>query len=127
MGFRRPVVIALTGALILLCSQQAIAAVCVNRFLARSEGPRQVITLLTGKVTFQEAQSLDHASVQWVDEKGGRIAEAIELKVVRPMPVGCDGKTSGVVMLATFLSVHPPQKKMFVKLAGNLVEFEEQQ
>lgn len=127
MGFRRPIVAALAGFLLLMSADAASAAVCVNRFLSRSDGPRQVVTLLTGKVTYQEAQSMDRTAVQWVDEKGAKVAEAIELKVVRPMPVGCDGKTSGVVMLATFLSVHAPQKKMFVKLAGNVVEFEEQQ
>jgi hypothetical protein len=114
--------------LISLLTSTAASAVCVNKFMARSEGPRQVVTLLTGKVTFQEAQSLTRSSVQWVDEKGNKVADAVDLKVVRPMPVGCDGKTSGVVMLATFLSVHPPQKKMFVKLGDSApVEFEEQQ
>ena len=112
----------------LLTSSTASAAICVNKFLSRSEGPRQVVTLLTGKVTFQEAQSLTRASVEWVDEKGSKVADAVDLKVVRPMPVGCDGKTSGVVMLTTFLSVHPPQKRMFVKLGDSApIEFDEQQ
>lgn len=112
----------------LLASPPASAVVCVNRFVARSDGSRQIVTLLTGEVTFQEARALTNSSVEWVDEKGNRVAGAVELKVVRPMPVGCDGKTSGVVMLATFLSVRAPAKLMFVKLAGRApVEFTEQQ
>ncbi len=127
MVLRRSLITAATGVLILLYAEAAGAAVCINRFLSRSEGARQIVTLLTGKVTYQEAQSIDRSAVLWVDEKGAKVADAVELKVVRPMPVGCDGKTSGVVMLATFLSVHPPQKKLFVKISGNIVEFEEQQ
>jgi hypothetical protein len=50
-----------------------------------------------------------------------------ELKVVRPMPVGCDGRASGVVVTITFLSVNTPTKKINVKLDANTtVAFEEQ-
>ncbi len=125
MSIRRLIPLALIA---VLTSPPASAVVCINRFLARSDGPRQIVTLLTGEVTFQEARTLTNSSVEWVDEKGNRVADSVELKVVRPMPVGCDGKTSGVVMLATFLSVHAPAKLMFVKLAGRApVEFTEQQ
>ena len=108
---------------------------CVNKFVARSEGPRQVVTLLTGKLTFQEAQALS-TSIQrreappfeWVDEGGRSIAKQFgELKVVRPMPVGCDGKSSGVVVIATFPTGMKPSKKMSVKLdAQTTVAFEQQ-
>jgi hypothetical protein len=125
VSIRRLISFALIG---LLTSPAASAAVCVNKFVSRSEGPRQIVTLLTGKVTFQEAQSLTRSSIEWVDEKGNRVADAVDLRVVRPMPVGCDGKTSGVVMLVTFLSNRPPVKRMFVKLADAApVEFDEQQ
>ena len=102
----------------------AASAACVNRFVNRTERPRQIVTLLTGKLTFQEAQALA-ASIQkkasppleWVSEEGRTISKQFgELKVVRPMPVGCDGKTSGVVMIATFATSVVPSKKMLVKL-----------
>jgi hypothetical protein len=102
----------------------------MNKFVARSEGgTRQVVTLLTGKMTFQEAQAMaDSATIEWVDEKGKTIARQFgKLKIVRPMPVGCDGRASGVVMIVTFGSSAPPTKKMSVKFdASTTVEFEQQ-
>lgn len=113
----------------------ARAAVCVNRFLHRSEGPKQIITFLTGRLTFQEAQALSAAinkrespPVEWVDEKGKTIARQVgELRVVRPMPVGCDGKASGVIFVATFMTLKPPAKKISVKLdSTTTVTFDQQ-
>ena len=109
---------------------------CVNKFVARTEGPRQVVTLLTGKLTFQEAQTLavsiqrrEAPPMEWVDEGGRSIAKQFgELKVVRPMPVGCDGKTSGVVVIATFPTGVKPSRKMSVKIdAQTTVAFEQQE
>ena len=113
---------------LLVSSLDAFAVVCVNKFLRRADGAKQVITLLTGKLTFEEAQARAKAGpIEWVDDKGKTIAKSVELKVVRPMPVGCDGKTSGVVMVATFGSSVAPAKKMFVKLDANTtVAFDEQ-
>jgi hypothetical protein len=111
------------------------SAACVNRFVTRSERSQQVVTLLTGKLTFQEAQELSakikngqSPRIEWVDDAGKPISKQVgDLKVVRPMPVGCDGKSSGVVVVATFLSVHPPSKKMNVRLDANTtVAFEQQ-
>lgn len=111
------------------------SAACVNRFVARTEGTRQVVTLLTGKLTFQEAQALARAiqqkqapPLEWVSAEGKSVAKQYgDLKVVRPMPVGCDAKTSGVVLIVTFVSGRPPSKKMLVRLsAETTVEFEEQ-
>lgn len=111
------------------------SAACVNRFLARTERPHQVVTLLTGKLTFQEAQALakkiqdkQAPPIEWVDEKGRTLSRQFrDLKVVRPMPVGCDGKTSGVVMIVTFPMSAAPEKKMLVKLdEKTTVEFQEQ-
>ena len=113
----------------------AASAACVNRFVSRTERPMQIVTLLTGKLTFQEAQALSAAiakkqapPLEWVTDNGKPIAKQYgELKVVRPMPVGCDGKSSGVVMIASFASTLPPSKKMVVKInADTTVEFEEQ-
>jgi len=119
----------------LVLSAQAASAACVNRFVVRTERPLQVVTLLTGKLTFQEAQELATAiqkkqspGLEWINDAGKSLAKQYgELKVVRPMPVGCDGKTSGVVIVAQFGSSLPPSKKMRVKLnADTTVDFEEQ-
>jgi hypothetical protein len=120
---------------LLLLSAHTASAACVNRFLARSEQPRQVVTLLTGKLTFQEAQTLAEAirrkeapGLEWVNDQGKLLAKQFgDLKIVRPMPVGCDGKPSGVVMVATFAAAVAPSKRMFVKLDANTtVQFDQQ-
>lgn len=110
-------------------------AACVNRFVSRADRQLQVVTLLTGKITFQEAQALAKdiqarkaPPLEWVDDAGKVIARQFgELKVVRPMPVGCDGRTSGVVVIATFATGSSPSKKMNVKLSpDSAVTFEQQ-
>jgi hypothetical protein len=114
-------------AVLLSIAQAASAVDCVNRFVSRSEGPRQIVTLLTGKLTFQEAQELAKSiqarqspPLEWVDDGGKMISKQLgELKIVRPMPVGCDGKSSGVVMIVTFPTNITPTKKMNVKLNAN--------
>ena len=116
----------------LLASASAEAA-CVNKFLARADGSRQVITFLTGKLTFDEAQKLASAisrreanGVEWVDDRGRSLGKQVgELKVVRPMPVGCDGKTSGVVFVATFM-FRRPMGRMTLRIGDADVVFEEQ-
>jgi len=116
--------LALVGATLLFLSAESVSAACMNKFLRRADGPRQIVTLLTGKLTFQEAQALALAieqkkspAIVWVDEKGKEIARQFgELKVVRPMPVGCDGKASGVVAIVMFPTSQQPSKKMLVKL-----------
>jgi hypothetical protein len=123
------------SALALCLAAHVASAACMNRFVSRTERPRQVVTLLTGKLTFQEAQALaasiarkEAAPIEWVDDSGKTIARQFgELKVVRPMPVGCDGKSSGVVMIVAFPSSTTPGKKMMVKLnADTTVVFEQQ-
>jgi hypothetical protein len=114
---------------VLLAAHAATAATCVNRFVSRSERQLQVVTLLTGKYTFQEAQAMaKDAKLEWIDEAGKTVAKQFgELKVVRPMPVGCDGKTSGVVLIASFGTTRPPSKKMLVKFdAQTTVAFDQQ-
>ena len=110
-------------------SAQSSYAACVNRFVTRSERQQQVVTLLTGKYTFEEAKAMaKNAKLEWVNDSGKTIARQIgELKVVRPMPVGCDGKSSGVVMIASFGTLASPSKKMLVKFdATTTVAFEQQ-
>jgi hypothetical protein len=113
----------------------ASRASCMNKFLRRSDGSKHTITLLTGKLTYQEAYALAKAiqdgkapMPEWVDEKGKTIAKAFgDFKIVRPMPVGCDGKASGVVLVTQFLSLQAPAKKMSIKLdRETTVEFEQQ-
>ena len=83
----------------ILALASAADAACVNKFTRRAEGARNIVTLLTGKLTFQAAKALATAihegkasPLEWVDPSGKSIAKQFgELRVVRPMPVGCDG------------------------------------
>lgn len=112
----------------------ASRAACMNKFLVRSDGPRQVVTLLTGKLTYQEAQVLaasiqkEHAPpLEWVDDSGRTLAKQFgALQVVRPMPVGCDARSSGVVMITRFGSFRRPSRRINVKFPTITVAFEEQ-
>jgi hypothetical protein len=110
-------------------------AACINRYIYRQEGPKMTLTLLTGRLTFQEAKDLSKAisekkaaPLEWIDEKGKTLARQMgELQVLRPMPVGCDEKQSGSVIAISFLRSAPPSGKMRVKLNdAAIVEFEEQ-
>jgi hypothetical protein len=132
--FRRSLlVVSLVSVAALLTARDASAA-CMNKFVARSEGNTKVVTLLTGKLTFDQAKTLITAvnngqapPIQWLNESGRTVATQLGLaKVIRPMPVGCDGNTSGVVMVVSFMSPNTPHGKLSVKLDGNAVQFEEQ-
>jgi len=92
------------------------------------------VTLLTGKLTFADAQALaaairdrKAAPIEWVDGNGATVAKQFgELKIVRPMPVACDSNPSGVVMIATFATVQTPGKRILVKFDPKLtVEFDQ--
>jgi hypothetical protein len=104
-------------------ASQLHAATCVNKFVRRTQGAKQIVTLLTGKLTFQEAQALSQSisehrarPIEWIDDEGKRIARQLgDLKVVRPMPVACDGKPSGSIIIVTFLSQLQPSKKMGIR------------
>ena len=122
------------AAAVAVLAAQPLHAACMNKFLRRTEGSRQIVTLLTGKLTFEEAKALAAAieqrkspPLEWVDDKGREVAKQFgELKIVRPMPVGCDGRASGVVLVVTFPTGNTPSKKMTVKLdASTSVDFEE--
>ena len=119
---------------LLVCAVPA-QATCVNKYLIRSEGVKRSMTLLTGMLTFPEAQELAKAirenkksPIEWLDGNGKVLAKQIgDLKVVQPMPVSCGNKTSGVVMNWTFMSAFAPTKKVKVKIdTDTTVEFEEQ-
>ena len=132
MGSVRP----LPLLLVLALAPSFAHAACVNKFVRRTEsGTRQVMTLLTGKLTFAEAEALAKAisekqspPIEWIDDKGKTIASQLgPMKAVRPMPVACDNRTSGSVIMVIFQSALPPAKKMRVKLDANpVVDFEEQ-
>lgn len=118
-----------------LWSESGSAAPCINKFTRRSDGARQNLTLLTGKLTFQTAQQLAAAirqrkaePLEWVDESGKTIGRQFgELKIIRPMPVACDANSSGVIMTVTFASANPPSRKIFVKFdSKTTVAFDEQ-
>jgi hypothetical protein len=136
MVLRRTAVTVVLLSFALLLLPRAGSAACMNKFVRRTEGAnRQVVTLLTGKLTFEEAKTLAQAItshqaplLEWVDDGGKLITKQFgELKVMRPMPVGCDGRASGVVVVVTFMSSNTPNKKMSIKLDANTtVSFEEQ-
>jgi hypothetical protein len=132
MRIRRSIV-ALTIALL---SGHAAQAACVNRFVyRRASGERHVVTLLTGKLTYQAAKTLSAqirdgkaAPLEWVSESGKTLSRQFgDLQVLRPMPVSCDSNTSGVVMSITFVGGSTPTKKISIKLDSNTtVVFDEQ-
>jgi hypothetical protein len=108
-------------------------AACMNKFVTRTEGNKRIVTLLTGSITFQEAQELSKlvqskkANVEWQDDKGKAIAPAAEFQPVRPMPVACGDKPSGAVINVVFLTFANPSKSMTIKLGDiSTVVFVEQ-
>lgn len=112
-------------------------AACVNKYVAKkSGGIRYTFTLLTGMLDFEDATKLAeaiasgaHGPLVWVTEEGKTVAEQVgELKVVRPMPVACEGKTSGVVVNATFMTNRSPSDVVRIVFDPDLtVAFEKQQ
>jgi hypothetical protein len=107
----------------------------MNKYIVAKEGLRYTVTILTGKLSYQEAYELAQAvnkqavpPPEWVDEKGKTIAKHVgEMKIVRPMPVSCDGKPMGVVLTTGFISTRPPTGKIFIKFdEKNTVPLEEQ-
>lgn len=132
MNLSRVLPLVLVAALV---AEAASAAACMNRFRVQSSGSDQTVTLLSGALTFQEAQSLAMAirrntapGLEWVDGTGKVVAkQSGDLKVIRPMPVGCGSKSSGVVMSVLFQNANPPKGKMNVRFeAKSIVEFSEQ-
>ncbi len=129
----RPAAIALSLATLLM--PLTASAACMNKFVNTPEGNKQVVTLLTGKLTFDEAKALAAAinagsapPIEWMSDNGRSVARQMgPIKVVRPMPVGCDGKASGVVVVVTFMSPQVPKAKLQVRLdPASTVTFEEQ-
>jgi hypothetical protein len=135
MSLLRPAATLLALSLSPLLMPHTASAACMNKFVNHPEGNKQVVTLLTGKFTFDEAKALAAAinagtspPVEWLNESGRSIARELgPIKVVRPMPVGCDGKASGVIVVVTFMSPQTPKAKLQLKLGANdPVTFDEQ-
>ena len=128
---RRAAVIA--SALFALTAASAEAS-CVNKYVSSQQGVKVSLTLLTGKLTFQEAKELAKAindnkaqPVEWLDAKGAVVARSSSVDAVRPMPVGCDGKSSGSVLSVVFLRNAPPAGPLTLRITGeNVVTFEQQ-
>lgn len=129
-SFLTRLIVTATAAVVLPYSAHAA---CMNKFVARTEGNKKVLTLLTGSMTFQEAQALGKSvqakkeTVEWVDNNGKAVATAAEFQPVRPMPVACGDKPSGAVVNVVFLTFANPSKSVTVKLGTDtIVTFEEQ-
>jgi hypothetical protein len=121
---------------ILLLAALPLEAACINKYVVRADGNKRTFTLLTGMMNFQEAQELATAIAErksppvfWVDSGGKQIAQQLgPIKAVRPMPVACEGKSSGVVISLTVLSARQPQDNVLIQLKPDLtVEFEKQE
>jgi hypothetical protein len=120
---------------VFLAIPPAAQAACVNKYVAQKSGNKLSLTLLTGMLNFEDARKLAaqiasgaHEPLAWVGQDGKVIAKQFgELKVLRPMPVACEEKSSGVVMQAVFISVQTPSKTVRILLdPGKTVDFESQ-
>ncbi|MGA7614016.1 MAG: hypothetical protein WBX15_02440 [Thermoanaerobaculia bacterium] len=124
----RPMSLAVTTVAVALIGTISANAACVNKYVARKQERRQILTLLTGMMTFQEAQALSKAidakkspPVKWLDDSGRQVAEQLgELRVVRPMPVACGDKSSGVVVTVDFLTFATPGKTVTIQFSDSL-------
>lgn len=123
-------------ALLLVGAAHGASAACVNKYISQREASKYVLTILTGKLSYQEAYELaqsvnSHAAApaEWVDDKGRTISKQVgDLKVVRPMPVSCDGKSTGVVLTTSFLAGRPIGGTIYIKFDDkNTVALEQQQ
>jgi len=126
------VVVLLSVAMMFL--SESVHAACMNKYVARAEGNKKILTLLTGKLTFAEAQELAKAvsaksrpPLAWVDEGGKTIAESSAVEAVRPMPVACDDKPSGSVINVTFLTFATPGKGLMIKFSEDLIVYFDEQ
>lgn len=127
----RTIPFAMTFSLSLVLAGAAEAA-CVNRYVARTERQARInLTIITGKLTFAEAEKLAGSKdmvVEWTDSTGKLIAKPLPgTRAVRPMPVACDDKPSGSVLSMTFLRPSPPTGTIYLRLGeGDPVAFEQQ-
>ncbi len=107
----------------------------MNKYVAHKSGNRVSMTLLTGVLDFDDAKKLAadiasgaHEPLVWVGRDGKQVAKQFGvLKVVRPMPVACGEKTSGVVVQAVFVSITMPSGTVRIEFDDDMtVDFEAQ-
>lgn len=110
------------------------SAACLNRFVVQSQNNKRILTLLTGELTFPEAKELARAvqakevgAIEWIDASDKVIVAGSRFSAVRPMPVSCGDRSSGVVATLELLTFSTPSKTMRLKLPdGRKVTFVEQ-
>lgn len=125
--------------LVLFAAATAVAvpadAACVNKYVHRKDGQGKItLTVITGKLTFAEAQKLvadvagKKTEIEWTDKDGKTIVKALAgASAVRPMPVACDGRKSGSVLSASFLRPSAPSGTIYLKLGNSdVIAFDEQ-
>jgi len=120
-------------ALVILAAHGATAA-CMNKYTSQRDGSKSTLTILTGRISYTEAYQLAQAMSkhmasppEWVDEKGRTIMKLADLKVIRPMPVSCDDKPTGVVLSTAFLSPREVTGTIYIKFdEKNTIALEQQ-
>jgi len=113
--------------IVIVAADEVASAACINRYIVQKDRAKYVLTVLTGRISYPEAYELAQAvnnhtapPPEWVDDKGKTIARHFgEMKVIRPMPVSCDDKSSGVVLTLTFLVTRPPSGRIHIKFSAN--------
>ena len=121
------------AALVMLAAHGATAA-CMNKYVAQRDGSKSTLTILTGRISYTEARVLAQAmnghgaaAPELVDENGRTIMKLADLKVIRPMPVSCDEKPSGVVLSTAILSPRQVSGTIYIKFdERNTIALEQQ-
>jgi hypothetical protein len=122
--------------IVVIGASRAASAACMNKYIAqKEEGSKYLVTILTGKLSYPEAYDIARAvndrtaaPPEWVDDRGKTILKHFgEMKVIRPMPVACDGKSSGVVLTLNFLAPRPPSGRIHMKFdEKTVIELDQQ-
>lgn len=124
-----------TLTLLLIGAALPVRAACVNKYVHQKSGQRVTFTLLTGMLTFDEAKRVaaeiadgSRNPIRWMNADGKVVARNFgPIRVVRPMPVSCEGKGSGVVMQAVFPTARTPDRTIQMDFGRDLVvEFDAQ-
>lgn len=119
--------------LAIMLSSSAHAA-CVNKYVHRMDGKKVTLTVITGTLTFAEAQKLasdvaaGKATIEWTDKDGSAPMKVLPgAAAVRPMPVACGDRKSGSVISMSFLRISPPKGTIYLKLGSDEIVAVEQQ
>jgi hypothetical protein len=131
---RKTLLCAATLLLATLLTASDAHAACLNKFVVQSQNNKRIVTLLTGEITFVEAKELSRALkakeagvIEWLDPRDQVIVAASGFDVVRPMPVACGDRKSGVVATIELVTFATPSKTMRLRFPdGRTVTFTEQ-